>query len=269
MSTITRAIPAFLKVSLAVMFQYRGEIILWAIWGVIYPAVAIAMWSAALAGSESGAEIGGYEARDFAAYFLLTMVVGHVTTAWDVYEMGWLVRSGRLSPKLLRPLLPVWESLSDNVAYKVLTLAILIPIWFGVAWLTNPRFETTWPVLIPGLVSVFLAAALSFVWGYVVATASFWVTRMDAISEMWFAMSLFFGGRIGPVAVLPWPLGWIASALPFQWIIGFPSEALIGRLSVADICRGLVWQAGWLLLGLVAFRWIWKRGLLRYSAVGA
>ena len=102
MNTVIAAMPAFLRLALAEMFQYRGEIILWAIWGIVYPAVAIAMWSAAVSGNESGAGIHGFGSRDFAAYFLLTMVVGHFATAWDVYEMGHRVRSGALSAALLR-----------------------------------------------------------------------------------------------------------------------------------------------------------------------
>jgi len=101
-----RSFNAFLWNALNVMFQYRGEIVLWAVWGVVFPAVSMAMWSAALVGSGQES-IKGYDRSDFAAYFLLSMVVGHICVAWDVYEMGYLVRQGALSPKLLRPILPI------------------------------------------------------------------------------------------------------------------------------------------------------------------
>ena len=48
------ALSAYMRTSIATMIQYRGEIILWAVWGVIYPAVAMAMWAAAVKGSTSG-----------------------------------------------------------------------------------------------------------------------------------------------------------------------------------------------------------------------
>src|SRR5690606_12024883 len=94
MTRVLRSLAAYLRASLAVMFQYRGEIVLWALWGVVYPLVAMAMWRAAIEGAPNGQAIQGLDAGDFAAYFLLTMVVGHVATAWDVYEMGYLVRTG-------------------------------------------------------------------------------------------------------------------------------------------------------------------------------
>lgn len=267
--TLARALPAFLRVALAVMFQYRGEIILWAVWGVVYPAVAIAMWSAAIAGSPTGTDIGGYEASGFAAYFLMTMIIGHVTTAWDVYEMGWLVRNGAMSAKLLRPVLPIWEALCDNLAYKLLTLVILVPIWGVVALAAEPRFEAGALQLALGILAALLAAVMSFLWGYVVALSAFWVTRTDAISEMWFALGLFLGGRLAPMSVLPGLLAWLATLLPFRWMIWFPAEVLIGRLAPTEIVAGLVWQAAWLVLGLGAFSLAWRRAVRRYSAVGA
>lgn len=269
MRFVLSAMPAYLRLSLASMFQYRGEIVLWAVWGVVYPAVAMAMWSAAIAGNRGGMHIEGFGSRDFAAYFLSTMIVGHFCTAWDVYEMGHLVRKGKLSPLLLRPLLPVWFSLSDNLAYKVLTFTILVPIWIIVALVVRPAFATTTVHLLLAIPAMFQGAMLTFVWGYVLATSAFWVTRTDAVGELWFGLSLFFGGRLAPLTVLPPALQTIAAVLPFKWMIWFPSVALTGRLSTSQIVWGLLWQACWLVGGLAAFRIAWRVGIKRYSAVGA
>jgi ABC-2 type transport system permease protein len=269
MRTVLRAMPAYLRVSMAVMLQYRGEIVLWAIWGVVYPAVAIAMWSAAVAGNPGKGSIGGFTPSEFAGYFLLTMVVGHLTAAWDVYEMGYLVRTGRMSPRLLRPLLPVWQSLSDNFAYKILTLAILIPIWLVIGWLTGPSFLANRAQLAWSIPAVALSGVLSFVWGYNLALLAFWITRMEAVGWLWFGGNLFFGGRLAPLTIMPDPLQKVASALPFKWMIWFPSASLLGKLKPASIQSGIVNQLCWLGLGLIVFRVMWWRGVRRYSAVGA
>lgn len=261
--------PAYWRISLASMFQYRGEIVLWALWGVVYPAVAIAMWSAAVPASPDGHNIQGFAPGDFAAYFLLTMIVGHVCTAWDLYEMGYLVQSGAMSPKLLRPLLPLWESISDNLAYKVLTLTILVPIWLVVALVTHPTFNTTATHLLYGCGALLLASMLNYLWGYNLALAAFWITRTEAMGELWFACTLFFGGRLAPLTILPLPVQWIAAFLPFQWIMWFPAAILTGRLSTDEMNRGLLLQMAWLLGALLMFRIAWGASVKRYSAVGA
>jgi len=266
---VLTAMPAFVRAALAIMFQYRGEMLLWAIWGVVYPAVAMAMWSAAIAGTEGGTEIRGFTQPDFAAYFIWTMVVGHLCTAWDVYELGYFVRSGGMSPKLLRPLLPVWESVAANLAYKVLTTVILAPIWIVVALLTRPHFEGGFADLALGGIATILGALLNFVWGYVLALSAFWFTRSEAVGQLWFGSQLFFGGRLAPLTILPPVVQWAAAFLPLKWIIWFPATVLLGRTGTREVVQGLIWQIVWLAAGVVAFRAVWSRGVRRYSAVGA
>lgn len=265
----TRVFRTYMSASLATMFQYRGEIVLWAAWGVVYPAVAMSMWRAAIAGSADGREIRGFEAGDFAAYFLLTMVVGHAATAWDVFEMGYMVRTGRMSPKLLRPILPVWERVADNLAYKALTLVVLIPLWAIAAWISHPHFTTTAGEAVIGIISLVIGSAINFIWNYNLGILAFWVTRMDAISQLWLGMSLFLGGRLAPLGHLPNAVQWVAAVLPFKWVIWFPSATLMGSLGPGEIAIGLLGQAIWLAAGIAAFRWLWRSGVRQYSAVGA
>lgn len=269
MRAVLSALPAFLRESMATMFQYRGEILLWAIWGVVYPSVAMAMWAAAVAGSADGNQIGGYAPRNFAAYFWLTMVIGHICTAWDVYELGYLVQSGKLSPKLLRPILPVWQSLADNIAYKVVSLGALVPIWVMIVLLTRPDFAAGGRHTLFAVPAVLLGACVNYIWCYNLAMLAFWVTRMDAIGQAWFGAGMFFGGRLAPLSIMPEPLQKIASALPFKWVIYFPCEMLMGRLSDRAIYHGLINQAAWVGLGLLVFTVVWRLGVRKYSAVGA
>lgn len=263
------ALPALLRTSTALMLQYRGEIVLWAIWGVVYPAVAMAMWSAAVRGTPGGTSIQGMGPRDFAAYFLALMIVGHVVTAWDIYEMGYLVRTGEMSPRLMRPMLPIWQSLSDNLAYKLVTLAVLIPIWLVVVWVAQPHFAFSAGQMALSMIAMLLASALHFICGYTTGVAAFWMTRMDAVQQLWWGMNLLWGGRIAPITIMPLPLQWVAAVLPFKWIIWFPSAALTGAMPNREIAAGIGWQCLWLIGVLLAFRLLWPRAVRRYSAVGA
>ncbi|GIK16459.1 MAG: ABC transporter permease [Planctomycetota bacterium] len=269
MRAVITSFPTFLRIALAVMFQYRWEMLLWAIWGVVYPAVAMAMWRAALAGTGGAAQIGGFGEREFAGYFLLTMIIGHLCTAWDVYEMGYLVRSGGMSPKLLRPILPIWENLAANVAFKLLTTGILLPIWAGIAIFVAPRVSTDAGDLAAGALATVLASGINFLWGYLLAMTAFWFTRSEAVGQLWFGAQLFFGGRLAPLTILPEPLQWAAAAMPFKWIVWFPAAVLLGNLDREQILAGLAWQTAWLTGGVLLFRVVWRAGLRRYSAVGA
>ncbi|HOW69195.1 MAG TPA: ABC-2 family transporter protein [Phycisphaerae bacterium] len=265
---ILSAMPAYLRASMQGMFQYRGELILWAIWGVVYPTVAMVAWQAAARDPIEGNTIKGYGAQEFATYFLLTMVIGHLCTAWDMFEIGYLIQSGKMSTKLLRPILPIWESISDNLAYKVLTLVILLPLWLLIALWARPRFDVSGMQALLGVMAIGLGAALNYIFNYALAMLAFWITRTDGLGQLWFGMSLFFGGRLAPVTIMPSPMQPLISMMPFKWIIWFPSAALMGQLSEREILIGLGCQLAWLAAGLLLFRILWRAGVKRFTAVG-
>ena len=52
-------------------------------------------------------------------------------------------------------------------------------------------------------------------------------------------------------------------------MLAFPVELVLGKLSVAEIQRGLVAQAVWILLGFGLLSLVWGRGAKRYAAVGS
>lgn len=267
MTGVARSFSAFLRLHIALMLQYRGEILLWAVWGLVYPAVSYALWSAAAEGSAAG-HIADYGRGEFAAYFFVIMIVGHLTQAWDTYEMGHLVRSGEMSPKLLRPILPIWESLAGNLSYKITTLAFLVPMWGLFAWFVTPALDTSGWQLAMGIVAILLGGALNFVLNYAVALIAFWTPKLDATGELYFGAGMIWGGRFAPLAVYPDILQRIADVLPFRWMFAFPTELLMGRIDDPAVAlRGLGVQTLWLGLSVALFCVWWKTAVKHYTAV--
>lgn len=269
MKAAMRAFRAELRVALAVMLQYRGEILLWSVWGIINPVVLYAMWSAAAhSGGGDGGTIVGLDRAGLAAYFFVMMIVGHMTGSWDVYTMGYYVRSGSLSPMLLRPVLPLWHSLAENVSYKIATLMFVVPMWALFAWWIRPRFGiSAWQAGAGGLALV-LGAALNYMLCYTVALVAFWAAKLDAMGEVYFGLGMFLGGRFAPVDALPPGVRQIAEALPFRWMFQFPTDLLVGRIArPEDAVRGLAMQVLMLALSIGVFRLCWRAAVKRYTAV--
>lgn len=267
MTLALRALAAHLRAHLAIMMQYRGEVLLWSVWSIINPAVLYAMWSSAAGGSDSHL-IAGYDRAGLAAYFFTMMIVGHVTGAWDVYQMGYFVRTGALSPQLLQPVLPMWRSVAENVAYKVVTLMFVVPMWLIFAWFVSPKFQPAAWELVFGLAALALGAVLSYLLCYAISLLAFWAPKIDALGEVYFGLCMFLGGRFAPVGALPDPIAALARALPFRWMYEFPAELFVGgRISLSQAVTGLLVQLGWITFSLLAFRSLWRAGLKRYTAV--
>jgi ABC-2 type transport system permease protein len=255
------------KTTLAMMFQYRASLVIWMIGQVLEPLVYLIVWS--VVSQTSGGSVGGYTTRDFAAYFIVLMLVNQFTYTWIMYEFEYRVREGTLSFALLKPVHPIHSDIADNVSSKLITLPIMILIAAGLAVVFHASISLTpWAIalFIPALLLAFI---VRFLIEWTLALAAFWTTRVGAINQTYFVLMLFLSGQIAPLTLLPSPVQVVAGILPFRWMIGFPVELLLGRLTLVEALTGLGAQVAWLLVGFVLLRIVWRAGVRVYSAVGA
>jgi ABC-2 type transport system permease protein len=61
----------------------------------------------------------------------------------------------------------------------------------------------------------------------------------------------------------------IAQYLPFQLLIYYPIQLILGKLSNAQIVQGFTMAGIWLVISIALFNWVWRNGVKRFSAVGA
>lgn len=252
------------KISLAVQFQYRVGMIIWMIEIILQPVVYLVVWQSA-AGE---GEIAGYAARDFAAYYIMLLIVSHFTQMWHMWEYEWRIREGTLNKDLLRPLHPIHPDIASNITYKVFMLIVLIPTVIGLILIFDPIIQPPLWAALGFIPAVILAGALTFLLGWVVAMAAFWTVRIVAINQMYFLVMLFFSGSIAPLEVLPDFLQTISRLLPFQWAMAFPIELILGRLTQTEALIGFGAQIGWLIVTIAMLMFIWRHAVRRYSAVG-
>lgn len=252
--------------SVAANVAYRGAVAIWIFVTLIQPLVFIVVWRTVAGEGETG----GYTANQFVAYFLVMMVVDHMTFIWHMWEFEWRIRTGAFSPLLMRPIHPIHGDVCENLAYKVLGLLGVLPaaVLIGVAFdadLSGVELGTVLPFL-PALV---LAMVLRFAVEWCLALSAFWLTKVTAINSLFFALTTFFGGIFAPLAVLPGWMQTVAVWTPFPWSLAFPVEVFLGRRTGSAIWLGYAAQLGWIVLALGGLALLWRRATRRYSAVGA
>ncbi len=255
------------KTTFATMVQYRASLIIWTISAVLEPLVYLIVWSAVSTGS--GGSVGGYTAGDFAAYYIALMLVNQVTYTWIMYEYEYRIRYGGLSFALLKPVHPIHSDIADNLSSKLVTLPVMLAVATVMGLIFRPAASLhLWTVLafVPALL---LAFFVRFFLDWSLAQAAFWTTRVSAINQVYFVLMLFLSGQLAPLSLFPAPIQVLGEVLPFRWMLGFPVELLLGRLTPLQALAGLGIQAGWLVAGLVLVRTIWRLGVRAYSAVGS
>ena len=87
-----RRYGALIRNAWLIDLQYRASIVLWLLWGVTEPAIALGIWWA-IAGD---GQVGGYTRADFARYFFALMLVNQLTIAWDSWYLDRWIREGDL-----------------------------------------------------------------------------------------------------------------------------------------------------------------------------
>ena len=263
---LLRFYAASLRKDLLIHFQYRASLGIWLLSLIMEPLVYLLVWQA-VARAQGGAA-GAYTPGRFAAYFMLMMVVNHATFTWIMYYMSYQIRSGRLAGRLLYPLHPIHGDASNNAAYKVLALLVLIPAFGAMAAAFRPEFHfAAWhaPAF---LLALGLAALTRFLLEWTLALAGFWIVDTGALNLSYMTLLMLFSGRMAPMDLFP---EWFATAgriLPFWWCLAFPVEILMGGLMPTDVALGCLALAAWGLAAGGLLTVIWKAGVRRFGAVG-
>jgi ABC-2 type transport system permease protein len=158
----------------------------------------------------------------------------------------------------------------NNLAFKALIFAVFIPVWLILCLLFRPDFSAvTAQNILLSIPAIILGFSINFFLGSAITSLAFWTTRVYSISEFFFALSSLMSGQFVPLELMPPLIQKIASFLPYQFIIYFPVEIILGRIPAELYFQKLVLGLAWLLALYMLFRWVWREGVKRFSAVGA
>lgn len=263
MNKIINIVKTLLVTYYAYMLEYRAELFLWAISGSL-PFILMGIWIKA-AGQGGGY---GLEPVQFARYFLAAFIVRQMNVVWVIWEFEKEVVQGKLSPRLLQPIDPVWHHLISHISERFARL----PFILGLILLFFALYPASFWVPPVGNILLFLlivvvAFCLRFLIQYTFAMFAFWIERASAIEQFWFLIYLFLSGMIAPLEVFPDAVRTVVEWTPFPYLVYFPAALLVGL--PVNVGRGLLVMLGWSAVFFVLNRWLWKKGLKHYSGMGA
>jgi len=83
-----------------------------------------------------------------------------------------------------------------------------------------------------------------------------------------FAFEYLAGGHLFPLDILPPLLTRALLFTPFPYQLFFPVNIYLGRTRGVDLKLGLVVQLAWVIAAYLLARFVWSRGIRKFSAVG-
>lgn len=223
---------------------------------VLTPLVGLFVWSTVFPHNH-------YVTRYYVALILVTLM----TESFEQYTFSEKIYDGTISHELLRPQPVVLGTIGTNIAIRIWLTLMGLPVVVLVALVLHTPFSARGLAsMLPALV---LAAALRFLWTYILALLAFWTQRVHAIVGFGSYVGDLLGGTIAPLVFLPTSVGAVARMLPFYGMYGLPADIAIGRVRGIHILVDCASAVGWLTLLVALATLLWRLGLRSYTAVGA
>jgi ABC-2 type transport system permease protein len=250
---------------------YRFNFLARSVFGLIPLMAILYLWRTIYAGKEPSAMIGSYSLGEMISYYLLTTLVDALTAVnEDDWQIAADIKDGNISQFLLKPIdyltYRVFLFFSGRVTY--LAVAALPLTLFMLALRQYFVLPHDWAAFGLFLVATLLTALLQFFMSYTMAMLAFWVLEVSTFIFIVFAFEYIASGHLFPLDILPQGLQQVLQYTPFPYQLYFPVSLYLGKVSGPDLVRGFSIQAGWVLVTYGLARFMWYRGIRKYSAVG-
>ena len=260
-----------LNVGIQNNLTYRFNFLARTVFGFLPLIAVLYLWSTIYAGKGPESMIGSYTLAQMISYYLLTTIVDALTAVnEDDWQIAADIKDGNISQFVLKPIDYLVYRLFLFFAGRATYVAVAaIPLAIFVACLHQYFvLPPDWTVLGFFLVSTFLTALLQFFMSYTMAMLAFWVLEVSTFIFILFAFEYIASGHMFPLDILPSGMMQVLRFTPFPYQMYFPVSLYLGKIGNQDLWAGLLIQACWVAAMYGLARWMWQRGLGKYSAVG-
>ena len=250
---------------------YRANFFFRSAFALIPLLATIYLWRAIYAGRADSSDVAGYSLAKMISYYLVITVVDALTAVTDDdWQVAGDIKDGNINQFLLKPINYLTYRLCLFGAGRlVYSMVAVIPlsaflIWHRAFFFLPASFSTYgWFCL-----SLVLTGLLQFFISYTMALLAFWLLEVSTLILMLFALEYLASGHLFPLDILPPGLSHLLALTPFPYELFFPVSIYLEQAKGAALYRGLLIQLSWVVATYVLARWVWRRGIKRYAAVG-
>lgn len=277
---ILRKYGKILRVSLIERMTYRADFLFSTFLRFLPILTTILLWQAIYAGvretsgqSRGPTVLSGFSYHQMIAYLLLVNISRMFSSMPGLAGgISRDIREGTMKKYLLQPIDMIGYLITYRVSHKISYIiaaafpyAVLFFLCRGYFDGLVPTDAATWAGYATSLVLAFL---VGFFFEASVGMVGFWF--LEVTSLLWIVMTLnfFISGHMLPLDLLPHPWDWFLKELPFQYMAYYPAVIFLGKVQGWDLAFGLLKQAAWASFFALLARWLYRRGLRRYSAFG-
>ena len=258
------------KISFEQEFAYKLNFIMWRVRNVFQIIITFFLWSTIF--SNPNTVVFGYDRAKILTYVFALMIVRAIVLSARAVDVSSDVAEGNLSNYLVKPISYFKYWLTRDFSSKALNLSFAAVEFAALFIILKPNFylQTDIFVLLAFLLSLVVASFIYFFILFLVSAVPFWAPELGWASQFLVAIVVieFLSGSLFPIDVLPAGLQKAVMLLPFPYMIYFPVEVYLGKISGAAQIQGFVMSFVWFMALWYLMRYVWAKGLKVYQAFG-
>ena len=211
----------------------------------------------------------GVTLQQMVTYGVLSMAIENLFYTGPLYYIAHQVRSGAIDSDLLKPLDFHFHMLARSTGemfFRVIVIAL--PAWVAGYFLFDLQLPSTLQTEFLFVVALLLGYLINFHLDFLLGSISLLTLDIHSIDWAFQATARFFSGQFVPLWLFPSALGIVANVLPFRSIFSTPLSIYTGVLKEDAIILALRFQLVWLIVLLLASRWLWGRVQTRIVSQG-
>jgi ABC-2 type transport system permease protein len=261
---------AIFRISFQQEFSYKLSFIMWRLRNVLQVFVAFYFWNTLFASNNTS--LFGYDRTKILTYVFTILFMRAVVFSVRAVDVSGQIANGDLSNWLLKPIGYMKYWFTRDLSSKALNFVFaFFEILLLYLLLRPPLYlQTDLGLLLIFLVFMVLAIILFFFLLFVVEMATFWMPENGWAAQFLFVgiVAEFFSGGVFPLDIFPKLFQTVLGYLPFGYLLYFPAQVYLGKLSTQTIQRGLVIEVMWIVIFYVIAQKMWRRGLKNYASEG-
>lgn len=251
------------------VFEHRGRSFVWFLIVLTSPLVFLLFWNGAL--DSKTTHVPGWTSASFASYYFFLIIAGALLMSHveeDVSRED--IRQGELVKYIIRPFSYYWFNFFEELPYRVLqgfygvVFFFILTLFFNIAF----EFTTSLQSFLLSVVIAIFAYFISYTFKMILGLTAFWLTDTYGFYHLTDMAIFIFAGYSVPLQLFPQMVEKIAYWLPFAYMIYFPIISFQGKLSVAEQVFIIMLQGVWLCILVCLYKFIWHKGIQKFSGVG-
>lgn len=258
---------AIFRTGIIETLQYRASAFIWGLTDLIPPMAMFFYWLKAF---ESTDLIFGKTQNEIVSYYLITGLVVGLIVSHPEYNISTEINRGDLTNFLLKPFNFIKFQFINEIAYKLIRFLITLPVFiFYFLWVNSVnkiglKVDTNVSTILILLLSYFLIYLIKVIIGMLAfySTQIGWLIGLDELA------TYFFSGIIIPLYLFPHWAQNLSNILPFKFYAFVPIQALLGFYSYSEKFNLILTQLIWILVFYFLAKFLWRKGIRKYTGYG-